>query len=115
MLTPSHLYHITETKNVESIMSHGLMPALGALSSDAVETQPRIYLFDSIDSINHAYWFWEEMEDKDTPLTLLTVASAGLDLTPTFDGSDVSWEWSASRRIPPTSITINPDLQHIVA
>lgn len=115
MKTPRNLYHITETKSVDNILLNGLIPALGAMSRNLGEKEPRIWMFDSIDSVNHAHWFWEEMEDDDTPLTLLTIDSDGLALTPTFSGSETSWEWSTPFAIAPVNITIEPHLQHIVS
>ena len=37
------LYHITDKRNIDSIMEHGLVPKIGSRSKD-IEDEPRIYL-----------------------------------------------------------------------
>ena len=58
-------YHITLTKNKESILNNGLEPKIGKLSEYTDECIARIYLFHSISDMETALssWLGEAYED----------------------------------------------------
>lgn len=59
-------YHVTRTKNLESIMQSGLLPKIGRLSKILGEKEVRIYLFPSTDDMNTALssWLGENLEEE---------------------------------------------------
>ena len=57
------LYHVTEAKNVDSIMRNGLIPMIGERSRQAHETTPYVYLFHSLDDVHDAVMNWLDIED----------------------------------------------------
>ena len=58
-------YHVTLLKNLDSIMTHGLIPCVGTLSSLCDETKKRIYLFPTENDMNIALssWLGETIND----------------------------------------------------
>lgn len=102
--TPPHLWHITETAALASIMRSGLLPQNGRRSKLLGENTPSVYLFGSrIDAENGAVsWLAEELDGE---ITLLRISTQNITVTPTFDEAP-SWEWTTTQPIPPTSIQI---------
>ena len=97
--TPETFYHITRTIHVDQILTEGLKPRIGLLSDHIGEGVPRIYLFDSIESVETALWNWfgeiiEELFDEDEPLT--------------FADMTESYEWTTVHGIDPSGIQIHP-------
>ena len=60
------LYHVTEKKNLKSILENGLIPQIGERSKQLNES-PAIFLFDSVEKLNDALmnWLGDEFEDID--------------------------------------------------
>ena len=61
-----YVYHITDKKNIDSIISHGLVPSLGDRSLKVGDNFKAIYFFDKIDSINDFMNFLYENKNKDS-------------------------------------------------
>lgn len=112
--TPEIFYHITRTIHVDQILIEGLKPLIGPLSEHIGEGVPRIYLFDSIESVETALENWygetiEELFDEDEPLTLLEITKEHvIKPCPTFADMTQSYEWSTVHTIDPSAIQIHP-------
>lgn len=65
-------YHVTETKNVKSILKNGLKPSVGA-RSEKMKEKPSTFLFKHRDDAHDAVMNWLGDEHGDAPLTLLKV------------------------------------------
>lgn len=72
-------YHVTPTKNLESIFKQGLKPTLGDRSSKISGEQKGVYLFLDKISAEDAVMNWLGDEFDDEPLTMLEVDITGLD------------------------------------
>lgn len=112
--TPEIFYHITRTIHVDQILTEGLKPQIGSLSEYIGEHIPRIYLFDSIESVETALENWygetiQELFDEDEPLTLLEINKKQvIKPCPTFADMTESYEWSTIHPIHPSAIKIKP-------
>lgn len=67
-------YHVTETKNVSSIMKHGLIPKTGRRGIHATTNDPVIYLFNTITEAEEGVmnWLGDILDENDT-LSLLEI------------------------------------------
>lgn len=93
---PERFYHLTPRRNLEAIKAQGLMPTVGERSESLGEAEPRIYLFDSKESLEDALgnWLGEEF-DEDEELVALSIPAHRLETpVPSFPGDESSWEWS---------------------
>ena len=66
-------WHITETRNAESILKDGLIPKIGQRSSDAGETVAMVHLFSRLEDLESANWI-DDAFDAETDISLLHVA-----------------------------------------
>jgi hypothetical protein len=101
--TPSILYHVTPTRNVKSILARGLVPSIGARSSQ-LETDSNLYFFPNKDAAEDALMNWLGDEfPEDEPLALLAVSSRGLEgkFTP-----GAEYEYTVSSPVPPQNIKV---------
>ena len=59
-------YHVTKKKYLRKILQQGLIPQIGELARYSGETEPRIYLFPDIQSMDTALGSWLGLyyEDK---------------------------------------------------
>lgn len=66
-------FHVTPTKNVDSILKHGLVPSVGDRSKQLGE-HPSVFLFKDKNSAHDAVsnWLGDQFEE-DEPLSLLKV------------------------------------------
>lgn len=60
-------YHVTEKKNLKSILANGLKPSIGPRSKDLGEAKEAVYFFTSLDDVANALmnWLGEWYEDQD--------------------------------------------------
>lgn len=108
---PKTFFHITSKVNLHNIQKQGLKPVIGANSHKINEEEPKVYLFDSRESVVQALtgWLGDEF-DEDEELVLLSVPSTAVqNSTPSFDDPQGSWEWSTSDGISADSLTVEPD------
>lgn len=59
-------YHITEKKNIDSIIKYGLIPSMGERSLLAKDEFKAIFFFDEFYNINNWMEFLYKNKDKDT-------------------------------------------------
>jgi hypothetical protein len=107
---PERFYHLTPRRNLEAIRANGLQPTIGERSENLGELEPRIYLFDSEESVNDALgnWLGEEF-DEDEDLVLLSIPASALENpVPSFPGDESSWEWSNTGVIDSSWLTEEP-------
>lgn len=92
------MYHITPTRNLDSIRKQGLLPSQNEEMGDA----PGVYLFPTRDATEEALMNWmSERFDEDEPLILLTIDTSGLDL---HSDDSVGYEVWSETAIPPEAI-----------
>jgi len=100
---PEILYHVTPTRNVKSILAKGLVPSIGARSSQ-IETESNLFFFPSREAAEDAVmnWLGDELPE-DEPLALLAVNSNGLEgkFTP-----GAEYEFTVSSPVPPQNIKV---------
>jgi hypothetical protein len=81
-------------------MTDGLVPSMGARSSEFGEPESRLYLFPSRDDAETAVSSWlGDSFDEDEPLALLQVRAQP-------SGSEVEWEYFTTEIIPPADIEV---------
>lgn len=108
---PERFYHITPRRNLEAIKREGLKPSLGERSTSLGEEEPRIYLFDSKESLEDALgnWLGEEF-DEDEELVALSIPAHRLKTpVPSFPGDESSWEWSNTGAIEASWLIEEPE------
>jgi len=109
---PSLFYHVTRQANLQSIKVEGLTPRIGPLSTLIDEQYKRIYLFDSMESVENALlnWFGEAVEEvfgEDEPFALLAIpARYVVEPQPTFEEDETSFEWYTEHRVKPSHIAL---------
>lgn len=93
-------YHVTPARNVRDILTKGLIPKRGSLSSKGNEPEDAIFLFADLDSVENALmnWLGDEFEDEEQ-LSLLAVI---LDLKPAPN----HFETVVHNPIPPSAIKL---------
>jgi hypothetical protein len=100
---PETLYHVTPTRNVKSILAKGLVPSIGARSSQ-LETESNLFFFPSKDAAEDALMNWLGDEfPEDEPLALLAVSSNGLEGKFT---QGAEYEYTVSSPVPPQNIKV---------
>lgn len=69
------LLHVTTASAANSILTHGLRPAIGPRSAQLGEAVPAIYFFTSESALKAASdnWLSEAFEDVEEPLVVLVV------------------------------------------
>ncbi len=96
-------YHVTLSKNIKSIMQHGLIPQIGQLSKLCNEEIPRIYLFPTQDAMEVALssWLGENIDNEfDSKVSYCSLIIQLPDNFPIEDG-DVEYECYCFNIIPP--------------
>lgn len=69
-----YAYHVTPTRNVKKIMTHGLIPKIGSRSKLYGEKKPATYLFKTKDHAHDAVGNWlGDHFGEETPLSMLKV------------------------------------------
>jgi hypothetical protein len=100
-------YHVTETRNLDTILAQGLKPRIGERSFLAGETRQAVYLFGDLDSVENALdnWMSECFEEQDC-LALLKI---NLPVGVRAHRQTGSWELRVFNMIPPDSIQVMSD------
>ena len=104
------LYHVTPLDQVSNILETGLEPRIGP-RSEAMELEPRIWLFGDQESVDQALmnWLGDEMYGAEwrSGYAVLRIDLPAdwfkqRRVEKTFDpyGSERSWEWSTREKIP---------------
>lgn len=101
-------YHVTQERNLKSIMKKGLVPKVPKDFGDDGDYKG-VYLFKTKDDMDNAMynWMgerieeWEEDNDKEFKETLLTVDLTGMEFS-LIDS--VEYEWTCTETIPPERI-----------
>ena len=99
--------HVTRASNIDSILTHGLVPRLGERSLEFGEPCPAVYAFPTVDDCHFALsqwlgeWFNDEEEATGANIDLVIIAfdSQGLRQLP----ADVAFEARFSETIPPNA------------
>lgn len=95
-------YHVTPTKNLDAILSEGLLPKIGERSQMLGEKDEAIYLFPTKADVTNALLQWlGEMYDDDEELALLEIDTTHMHLTPSI----ADYELICLEPIPPRCIT----------
>ena len=100
-------FHVTEFKNLDSIIEHGLVPKIGKNSKDCGETEERIYFFINKQELETGMlgWLGELFDDEDDakePLIYIEVNDSEVDFQIDSNG-DVFFECTSSKTIPSSS------------
>ena len=68
----NRFFHVTPKRNLQPILSHGLMPKMGERSTKIGEDAARVYLFPSIEEMDNALYNWlgQEFEEEEELLIL---------------------------------------------
>jgi len=92
-------WHITSKTNLQSILTDGLVPAIGPRSVLVDEQAPKVHLFSTLSDLESADWIEDEI-DLDDPHVVLHVA------VPAQHGA-----WTEiAETIPPSNVMIIGDL-----
>lgn len=71
-------YHVTPAKSLAAIAERGLEPRIGPRSAEAGEFEAQVYLFTSLEAVEHALLNWmAEVFEDDERLALLGVELDG--------------------------------------
>ncbi len=99
-----HGFHVTQTKDVPSILMVGLEPRIGPRSSIKNESHPAVFFFNDRNGVMDAVTNWMgDLFDKDEPLALLyVIVPLCFRHTIKFE----SFEFQVFDRIPPNCITV---------
>ncbi len=101
---PEKIYHVTPSKNLDEIMSKGLIPQTGDRARKIENEKPAIYCFPDKTSMEDAVMNWLGDEfDEDEQLALLEIYTTGLKGQVT-DGAE--YEVAITSAIPPQNIRI---------
>ena len=72
-------WHVTPTRNIESIQANGLHPQIGVRSKAARESVPAVFLFSSAGACEDGLmnWMSDEFDDNE-PLSFLKIDLTGM-------------------------------------
>lgn len=79
---PSVLYHVTPSRNLDSILRDGLRPQIGPRSALLGEKVARVYFFQTLDSVEVALcnWLGDALDDEPGAIAVLAIDATGLEL-----------------------------------
>ena len=97
------IYHVTPTRNLESIFRDGLRPQIGPRSALLGEDKEMIYFFGSMQAVEDALsnWLGEALDDEPGAISVLAVDRSGLHLV-----SDGGYELTCPHLIRPENISL---------
>lgn len=102
-------YHVTETKNIPSILKQGLIPQIGPRSEMIGESIPAIYLFKDKLDVEDAVLNWlGDLVDEDESLSILKVKLPPNAVIHSDMGSD-AFEVVCKTPIPPENIVVEKE------
>jgi hypothetical protein len=97
-------YHVTPIKNLKDILNAGIVPSIGPRSEQIGETEPKIYLFRSIEDVENALMNWmSDAFDEDQALVILEIKANSALLAQVNDCPD-NFEVTSSLAIKPSCI-----------
>jgi hypothetical protein len=68
------IFHVSPSGNIDSILKNGLTPLIGPRAEELGESEPAIYLFPDLASVDTALWNWMgDCFDEDEVLALFEV------------------------------------------
>lgn len=106
---PEKFYHVALKSNQDSILATGLQPSVGDRSLAFGEEEKRVYLFDSLESVDSALGSWLGEEFAEDELVLLSISSRDVEEPqPEFDDEEGSFEWTTTKSINSSSISVEP-------
>lgn len=95
-------FHLTPTANLPAIMREGLVPQIGARARRLGEPRAAVYLFASMQDLEHALTNWLNDEfDEDEPLALISVA-----LPPNIRARHTAFEAQVVAVIPTSALRV---------
>lgn len=97
------IYHVTPTRNLESIFRDGLRPQIGPRSELLGEAKEMVYFFGSMLAVEDALsnWLGEALDDEPGAISVLAVDRSGLHLV-----SDAGYELACLHLVPPENISL---------
>lgn len=97
------IYHVTPTRNVESIFRDGLRPQTGPRSLLLGKAREMVYFYGSMLAVEDALssWFGEALDDEPGAVSVLAVDRSGLHLV-----SDGGHELACPHLISPENISL---------
>lgn len=97
------IYHVTPTRNLESIFRDGLRPQIGPRSVLLGEAKERVYFFASMLAVEDALsnWLGEALDDEPGAISVLAVDRSGLHLD-----SDAGHELACLHLVPSGKISL---------
>lgn len=97
------IYHVTPTRNLESIFRDGLRPQIGPRSELLGEAKEMVYFFGSMQAVEDALsnWLGEALDDEPGAISVLAVDRSGLHLV-----SDAGYELACLHLVPPENISL---------
>jgi hypothetical protein len=102
-------YHVTSIANIDSIYENGLIPQQGFLSELALESNPGIYMFKTLEEVSYAmkHWFGDNIQSVyDLEDLLLLKIELSDDKIIELLEERFGWEVISYRTIPPEDISI---------
>lgn len=99
---PKVALHVTPLEHLDSILEKGLKMQIGQMS-EALETEPAVYLFASWESMVDANWMFENWPYESEPI-LLAVKLDEID--PSNIEYNKGYEMIISQDIPPAATTV---------
>jgi hypothetical protein len=109
-LTPRIFYHITPTKNVDSILKNGLEPRIGYLSNEFGESEPKIYLFKDKEGVEEGWSNWMETYfDEEEPMTVLKITLPPFGIK--IENGKHEFEYTTKQKIDPAFISTNSGIE----
>lgn len=97
------IYHVTPSRNLDSIMREGLRPMIGPRSVLIGEVTEKVYFFGTMHAVEDAMsnWLGEELDNEPGAISVLAVDRSGLHLF-----SDAGYELACLHLVPPEKISL---------
>lgn len=100
------MYHVTNNKNLSSIMKNGLIPCIGDNSFSYAEKDERVWLFPTLDDVKTALTGWLGELCDEGFFSLLEIDTSNIQIKKDI----VDWEVYTTEIIPPNKIKILGDI-----
>ena len=97
------IYHVTPTRNLDSIIREGLRPMIGPRSVLIGEVTEKVYFFGTMHAVEGALsnWLGEELDKEPGAISVLAVDHSGLHLS-----SGAGYELACLHLVPPEKISL---------
>jgi hypothetical protein len=105
---PKAFYHVSLTRDEDQILAQGLIPQIGPRAKELGETEPRVFLFPSMEDLDNALYNWlgEELPEEEGITVYEIMLPNGFPVFPTFESDEESWEWYTDIVIPPEFLRV---------